>query len=355
MELLNLYTLLYYMSFINVFFIAIFFVFSSYLIILALFQRLIVKYTDLYQYKVTNLYISIFWASLYILIFILFFYILRVYNVNTAVDLCEVYFSICKGYHWFMALPLGLVWRIYFILLFIFFVILCLLLMQNFYKYMLYHIFLLYFYFYEEKNSHISHHYLYRFLGNIRDIGQKNIIIYYFIYLLNKTSKRFLKKGERYHELNKYNIFRIIWRILFSRKLETLIALSPLFFVIYDCIFNHFIITHVFYYLLIYIPMMIFKRVTTCMGTSAPYVVYLLQNIYALSPTDKKVLDIYLLNGLRFEVEIDLDVTISLYNVARFFKIDINRNAYMNNVGEYIIIKDNKVFRELETAMIRGK
>ena len=60
--------------------------------------------------------------------------------------------------------------------------------------------------------------------------------------------------------------------ILNSNKYKTFIQISPIIIVIYDCIINNFIIIHVYYYLLIYTPIMLIKRITTVINnTNFPF------------------------------------------------------------------------------------
>ena len=61
-----------------------------------------------------------------------------------------------------------------------------------------------------------------------------------------------------------YHISHIIPKLLTAKWYKKyLIPGSPLLIVFYDLICNNLVITHVYYYLLIYIPLMLLKKITS--------------------------------------------------------------------------------------------
>ena len=104
---------------------------------------------------------------------------------------------------------------------------------------------------------------------------------------------------------------------------------------------------------------MLFRRITTCFFTEATYVCDLLWKIYyneterciyAIPKEDKKLLDIYLLNGLRHNVDLGMGAEMYLLSSTKFIPYREERNAYMNeDTGKCIqLTSNNEVYEELE-------
>ena len=72
---------------------------------------------------------------------------------------------------------------------------------------------------------------------------------------------------------------------------------------LYDIIMNDYIISHLYSYLIIYMPIMIFKRITTLCGQNANEVCRFLYNLYY---TKEKLLA----NGDRWEREIAKNISL---------------------------------------------
>jgi hypothetical protein len=133
-------------------------------------------------------------------------------------------------------------------------------------------------------------------------------------------------------------------------------AISPLFFIIYDCIFHNFIIIHVFYYLLLYMPIMLLSHATNCLfKTSGPvcrmfWMIYYSEEnlLLAISPNYKVILDSYLASGLSRNLSLDFDMEFSLPNMIQFIPYH-KKNTFMNDFGTVLqLLENNKVFEEIE-------
>jgi hypothetical protein len=240
------------LALINVVIIMFVILLSSIGITLALLQKVTQGSTDLYQYKVKNFYLSYLYASTYILGFIFFLYGLRFYNVHHSIDLKELYQDSYLIYNLFK--DISIVVRIYIVLLCL--IVLCIfMVLISIHKFFIHHIFILYIYL--SKNN--------QYRDILVRIGHNDIISHY-IYQLSWNLTKFTNGFDK-----SYNVSRYHFHHLFSQgyhpRYKLFVVLSPLIFVLYDCIFNSFILIHVFYYLLFYIPLMILKRVTTCVAS----------------------------------------------------------------------------------------
>jgi len=185
---------------------------------------------------------------------------------------------------------------------------------------------------------------IYTFLGYI---GSTDFITYYLRKMFNKL------------DLSRYHLDTIINYIFYRKqRFGKIILISPLIFILYDCIFNHWILIYTYYYLLLYIPLMLFKRITTHMGSEAAYIRDLLWHIYYEKDKNftqfEGILDIYLLNGLRRVSDIDIGFEMYLKYITLFVIHNPERNTYINDEGTYLTLRDNKVYEEIESQYETG-
>jgi hypothetical protein len=133
------------------------------------------------------------------------------------------------------------------------------------------------------------------------------------------------------------------------------ISLSPILVVFYDCVFNDFIVNHLHYYLLIYIPVILWRRITNCIFCEASDICELLCNIYykketciyAIRAEHKIILNSYIQSGLRSDVNLFLDgidLEIYLKNASRFVPDNNELNGYCNSEGLSIERKSDNSF-----------
>jgi hypothetical protein len=368
MDYFNHLTLFTNLALINVVIILVVILLSSIGIILALLQKVTKRSTDLFQYKVTNFYISYLYAGTYILGFILFLYGLRIYNVNRVIDLKEIYKDCCIIYNLFSEISFLL--RIYISLLCIFLILIILLLFVNMHKYFIKHIYNLHLYVNSKPDKYRGR--LWKHVWTLSWISDDDIISYMIYDISSKITK--LTNGfDKDYNLPAYHPHKFFAKVK-HRFYQRFVVLSPLIFVLYDCIFNDWVLTHVFYYLLVYIPLMLIKRITICLATEADDIATLLWQIfyekervfdiyetykkrpyfYAISKENKSLLDLYLLNGLRRifgEKDIGLDMQMYLRYTTLFVLNHLERETYMNDEGVCLkLLEDNRVFVQVEVV-----
>lgn len=337
---------------------------SYMLIILILLQKVTVRSTDLFQYKLINKYLSIIFASSYIIVFIIILYSLRIYNMHHKLDLKEVFKNI--KYLYYMFTPVDLFILALFLLLSLSLGLVFVLILHRFF---LKHMFMLYIYYVCSYDKYISRiksrtklHKFYNLLFDINDLDIITYIIYRFSYKLIPIIYGINFDIRR---LSKYHPQRLLGRLIYGpirNKYKLLIMLSPIIIIIYDCIFYNWVLMHVSYYLLLYIPLMIFRRITTFIGTDPGYILSIIWNIYykdekiciyAVSKKELIIINSYLLSGLRSTPDLlDLqlsNVLFSLYHTIKYELYSIDRNTYRNSEGISIQkTSDNKLYLEIE-------
>lgn len=306
------------------------------------------KAKDLFAYYIYNMRFSIFCASAYILFFIIILYGLRLWNINRTLDLRVPYYAIIS----FFQLPLVIV--IPSLILGFFIVVNILLYIVRIQKYCLHHIYIIYLYIRYNENTPLT----YWFFAKIAEPADEDFISYY-IYKLSYTINNYIFQDYEFNGFSwKDSRAKIPWYFLSLhihktiRKItrygkpsgkyyERFVTFSPLLVVLYDCFYNDFIITHLYYYLLLYIPLILWKRVTYCIIRDAIYICKALCNIYykketciyAIREDHKNVLDLYLMSGLKFNIDLDIEIEISLANSLCFNPDTDEYNVYCNNEG----------------------
>lgn len=163
---------------------------------------------------------------------------------------------------------------------------------------------------------------------------------------------------DKSYNLSRYHFHNLFGKLSNNKRYQRFIIVSPLIFILYDCIFNHWILIYTYYYLLLYIPLMLFKRITTHMGSEAAYIRDLLWHIYYEKDKNftqfEGILDIYLLNGLRRVSDIDIGFEMYLKYITLFVIHNPERNTYINDEGTYLTLRDNKVYEEIESEYETG-
>ena len=131
--------------------------------------------------------------------------------------------------------------------------------------------------------------------------------------------------------------------------IKLLIKISPIIVIIHD-------IYLIIIELVIYMPIMFFKQLTTRCANNANELCRLLYNLYyvkeenvlyAISMRDKHILDLFLMSDLKSDIEL-LDAQYYLKSAIRFLQYP-ERNTWMNDKGDYIILTaEGCVFEEIE-------
>ena len=330
---------------------------------------LITKRTaNITQYKINKFPLTVSIVSVYIAGVIGLLYILRVFNIYRAVDLKELYLLFKELLTIFSYLPFLV--SLYLVSFCLLLILLILLLFLINIKYCIHQVFILYIYYYHSYNRKLANQNLFpkvpfeRLYSTIRMYSDQDIITFFIdrrmdqlmslLYGQSINSKHppyciDLRKFSKYHP---YFIFN---SCIHTRTYRFLIMISPLYFIIYDCIFNDFVIHHVFYYMILYAPVILLRRVTTVLSTIASYICQSLwkiyyskeKAIYAISPTFKIVLDSYLLSGLRLNVALGIDMELYIFQTISF--LPYKDNTFMNNEGICLqLTADNRAFEEKE-------
>jgi hypothetical protein len=273
-----------------------------------------------------------------------------------------------------MFISISFLLRIYLALLCIFLIVILLILFISLHKFFINHIFNLYLYFsYLVSGKHImKNQSLFRVHLTLEFIGDEDIISYT-IYEISRRITELTNGFDKHYRLPAYHPHKFFANLKHSLY-QRFVVLSPLIIIIYDCLFNNLVISHVFIYLLMYIPLMLIKRISTCLVKEASYIVELLWDIYyeneklfdmyesdkkrpyfyAISKENKRILDLYLLNGLRriFGVrDIGLDMQMYLRYTTLFVLNHLERETYMNDEGVCLkLLEDNRVFIEIEVV-----
>lgn len=124
----------------------------------------------------------------------------------------------------------------------------------------------------------------------------------------------------------------------------------------FDGIFNDWVITHVYYYLLLYIPVMLFRRFTILLSTENDTIGELIWDIlykkesciYALPKDHRKLFDVYIANGIKTvdlgpPALLDFDVSWFINKSAQFIYNE-KENLYYNGVDRSLeLLPDKKL------------
>lgn len=321
--------------------------------IFLLIQKLLEKPSNIEYYRIKFFTYNIFCTVIYVGFFVVILYCIRCYNMPQELNLKEWY-NIVKN-----IINLGLEISWYHTIVCIIFILLLFILILIgivlFYRYLLKQIFNLYLFIRwnpVERDFYDTLYTKYILPGP----GPWDIITYIIAKISAYLTKRlgyykngliWKKKPDIFSEeckkerkiLYQYldnrpwyhfdKILRWITRRKYYKKI--FVPLSPLFFIFYDCIFNNFIITHVYYYLLFFMPIMLVRRITTSLWSETSWMPELFWDIlykketciYALPIMEKKLFDIYVANGFR-KINVDstmlgdFDITWSMSMNARF-------------------------------------
>lgn len=316
-------------------------------------QKLLKKSTNIFQYKITYIYITFFFSFCYIFIFFFLLYIWRISNVN-IINLKTMY----DNYHRFWLINishLNLIYQIYLLflfLLFIFIFLLCFIKLLQYFNTQVFksYIFILYKYNYDKNYVYIK-----KLIILFEEIGNASLITYLFRQILINNIRGNITLSQYSKRLIDWLFFRNYTRI------EFLITFSPLIFIIYDIYCNNFLLIYFTYYLFFYIPMMLLKRLTTFFTFNNNIMIILLHKmlyvketkvIYAINPKFHAIFN-NLLTTLSTKSLEEIDISFFLNNTIRFELENAERNVYMNSDGVYLkLTSDNKVFEEIEEEEI---
>lgn len=182
----------------------------------------------------------------------------------------------------------------------------------------------------------------------------------YIIFLISETfMEMFHGKKVNLRKLSKYHPYAILAHYILNYKsgYAFLIRISPIFFIIYDCIFNHFVINHfIYYFAFFYIPLFLLRRMTYCISIRDKSISSMLWLIYyseepillAISSNYKLIVDSYLASGLQYNHSVDFDMAFSFSSMIRFRPSFIDKNSFSNDFGNCLRLLDNQVYEVVE-------
>lgn len=329
-----------------------------------LFMNIKKKSDDILQYKISSLFKDCSIIILYVLFSIVFLYILRIYNIPRSIDL-RVYLN----YIYIIGNIIydNLLISIMPLLVICSFILMFVLSLMNIHKYFTNKLYRLYlYYFYPWDTLIYNNPYRYRFHKFLKDVAQQDFIqysitkiLYKIILYIDGLQNRDLydfKKPYPWYRLDVYidKLFgRITWHWFYYKYF---FQMTPFLIIIYDCIFNNFVITHIFYYMLLYIPLMLFKKGTTCVINTSwifcsfLWKIYYEQEtcIYAVSSKDLNLFKLYL-HSLKNDIDLGLDAETYLQECIRFIPHTDNNNnvIYYNNLGNMLRFDNDGILYEV--------
>src|ERR1700753_251587 len=352
------------------------------LLAISLFSSLIKKPSSINAYYISNIFYTIICSITYISFFIIFLYCLRIYNVTKILDL-KIYvqsLNIIRE----LLIPFSFLYKAYVCIYTIIISINIILTMSLLHKYFISQIFNLYLFL---RHNPIDRKNLISVFFRIIQEPQDNDLLSHYL----QHSAMYLDERIFYWYKNlswetrndcfsaEYDLYKKytktkLWYLDYERLIIYIVndkyykkyfmPFSPFLFLLYDCIFNNFILTHLCYYLLLYIPLILWRRITTSLFYENTQICYLIWDIlyeeelciYALPLNHKKLLEIYIANGIKTipipgNTSLDLHASMYMEEVARF-EYDVENNYYCNseNFEIYENIKDLLVDNMIKVA-----
>jgi len=326
------------------------------------------KSTDLYQYKITSFSFTFICIVSYIILFVLIVYGLRIMYLSKTLDLKALYNTIYPLI--FDFIKYDFISKIYNIILILLILLLLLLILTNIQMLCYKEFFKLHLFLHNFRVTKHDSFFKYKYTNVIDNWGfyssrTPDLITGYLMVLLTTLKLRIVKsvkikvtttekilyyilgsqyyKGIRHIEKKMIKNFRgIVFYIVTSKYYKWFFNLSPLFFLIYDCYYNNWVLIHIFYFMLVYGPLILIKRITNCTFFLQAFIIIFLQSFYydkkeyiKCIPKDfKTILDIYLLNGLK----------------SNAYKIDLSSIFDFSYQKDFIFIIDNMNFLQDDYA-----
>lgn len=338
---------------------------------------------DIFQYKIKSLLFSWFISIVYVSFFIIFLYLLRVWRHGKSLDLKK------KLFYPFMDLYclLDFILFSYFLLIFVaicFLISLIFLKIHSFCvrhitKLNLYHNITLRFPHYPNREEYFKYKqsFFYRLNSFLDSVADRDIISFTISEIPSIISHRIDKKRgniygtpnfnlENLHTFHKYNPLSYFIYLTFP-SFQNFITISPFILFIYECIAYDFVISWTFTYLLVYIPLMLLRRITKARSFTSEYICYILYNIfykkeqnciYAIPEEAKNLWEYVIRNNLCglgpresmkltndpcFEQTFDFQLFCHCY----FIPFNDEPNTFMNNEICCRVV-ENKLLREKE-------
>lgn len=313
---------------------------------------LLLKPRTVLYYKIENISLSLITTITYIKFFILLIYFLCIYNVPHSLDLKQYYYFV-KDATLPSSIPFVIKINLYIIglLLGLSIVLLFLWFHRRMYK-EIHRIFIYFCY----RDYLVNNKYTKKIYNTLHKISIYDPLQYCLDELTFYLTNRLNGRDHEFVALPWYH-FRKIYSKLFSNKYYVkIMKISPIIILLYDCIFNHFVLYHIYYYLLFYIPFRLFHRASSAVGSNSYYLNLLVWEacygkrkwLYAIPEKYKFFLDQYLALELSRNYDLSIDTELFLYDHTRFGLIDKRQLIYENPDGVQIQRVGNKYFEITE-------
>lgn len=310
------------------------------------------KPKEIIHYKSENILSSLIFTITYAKFFIIILYILRLYNIPRDVNLKYYYYCFKKTTLFFL-IPFGIKACIIVILLLI--LIYIIFIFISFHKkiYKEIHKIFLYFIY---RDYLMMNRYTKKIYKLLHQISTYDILQYSLDEITFLLANKINGKKHSFISLPPYH-FRKVYSYVFQNKFyRRIMDMSPVLVIIYDCIYNDFVLSHVFYYLLFYVPLKLIHRISTTVGSTSYYITLLVWEVcygkskvlYAISSKYKVILDDYLASGLFMNPDLSIQTESFLYDHVRFGLIDRKELLYENPDGTQIKRVGDKFFEVVE-------
>ena len=325
---------------------------------------------DYYRYKIKFLYLSWFLAFIYFFFFIMILYILRFFNLGKEIDLKFLYQILLFGKDLFLLIPF--IYQLFLLLIFGLIVIIFLLFFYIINKYLLENLLKLYVFYLGNRFIHPK-----SFYHKLSRIGESDIISYSIHILLEFLTTLIYRNTEfcttgvsgfpilQNTKLSKFHPYNLSF-IIYEKKYKIFISLLPIIFIIIECLLNDFILKYFFYFMIIYLPIILLKKITFFLGEVPNFIVDIIWDlyynkeeknlIYALSPDTKPLWDLYFINNLQCYASLSYDFEFFLKFNIRFPLNYPERNVYMNELGPLCLVYDSetksyRIYEEIEEVI----
>lgn len=307
--------------------------------------------SNIFQYKIKNITLSFIGIIIDIVIFIVIFYLLRYLNLPRNFDLKNlVVFSVKCNEQFLEVFEVdSKLLQIYILCNIILLVIICVCSIINIHKMMRKEIYKFFLYFIADQYP--KNFFTKWIINKFSAIACGHDILHY---LLIKFSYNLNVKLNGKYDMTKPTIISVF---ISNKYYKRFMQFSPMIIIIYDCLFNDFVLTHVFYYMLFYIPLRLFKQIVNPFLDYAPYITNMLYNIYYIDenclyviPLNLKIfLDNYIHTGIVKNIHWGLQPEIYISATARFEDYIVdgqpnNQGIYINLDGLFIHTNDHKHF-----------
>jgi len=311
----------------------------------------------LYKYKIDSFIFNIIIISIYISTFIILFYISRLYNLGKLLDLKILYKDATTIWTTFTT-PLPLIAKFFLITCYILLLILLLLLFSLINKKIMLEIFKLYLFTILDPSKYSRGYEIQRFCFKFH----KNDLVTHSLIKMEKYLLHlyFTRQNKRmpmfYAEIPWY--LNPMYKLSNSKYYSLFVQTTPMFVIIYDCIFNNFIITHVYYFLLFYTPLILLKKITFTVSKTYDSMAHILWRIYydktpdiifIANKEEKELIDISLKANVGYIPGLALSmVGFFLEKTITYHLKDQENNIYWNFDGNYLRVINNKIYEIIE-------